>query len=152
MSRADVEAVLRLFFSYSRCVYRTEEPELKRVSRAMLEVCKARFNHILRSASSAGSPIMIVHESDGYSCDMMQTVTAPMLTDASLTLHRVGRHRQEWLLELVLLKAYDLQGKLAQAIRYFAPRAVEGKTGWYMFNSSLDTVSLLQMGGLRQCD
>lgn len=138
--------MLRPFFGYARCVYKAEDAELRRVCRSMHQVCEERFDDVVRQGCAAGSPIMLVHESDGYSCDMMKTISTSMV-DGSL--QRVGRYRQEWLLELLVVKTYDGRGHMQQAIRFFAPRVVEGKTGWHIFLSSLQVPSLMNM---RQCD
>ena len=87
---------------------------------------------------------MMIHQSDGFACNMMQTVTSPLLQK---TLLRRGCYRQEWLLELQIVKTIGVGGRFEQSIRYFAPRAVVGKTGWHIFHSSLHRPTLMQWPG-----
>ena len=143
-SRSEALDVLRPFFSYSECVYQCEEPELRHVCRCVNQVAVERAEAVVRSAYTAGAPIMMIHQSDGFACNMMQTVKTPLLQK---TLSRVGCYRQEWLLELQIVKTIDVGGRFEQAIRYFAPRAVVGKTGWHIFHSSLHRPTLMQWPG-----
>lgn len=138
-ARCDVERILQPFFGYGRCVVTAEVSELRRVCRCMETVAKEHFDSILEEAASVGAPVMMIHQSDGMGCDMQQTEIG---RGPAFNVTRVARHRAELLLELVVVKSYTATGNFAQGIRFFAPRLMEGKTGWHVFGSSMDCPSL----------
>ena len=96
-----------------------------------------RFHSVADQAAAAGVPIMIVHQSDGLGCDMQKTHTQQSVGPGT-SVTRVGRYRAELLLDLVIAKTFNHTGQFVQALHFYAPRNMAGKTGWHIFTGSLE--------------
>ena len=110
--RQDVEDVLAPYYSYASCVYKVDVGELRRIVRCMEAVAREQFSAVLEEGAAAGSPAMVVHESDGFACNMWKTVTEVL---GCKRVRRSGKNWQEVLLELLIAKTCSRTGELTQA-------------------------------------
>ena len=139
MQRREIDDILVPFSGYNRVVVSTDAGELRRICKCMDTVRTERYDSIVKVAASVGVPVMLVHQSDGFGCNMVRTESS---SSSGVSVHRVGAFRAELLLELQILKTYTASGAMAQEIMFYPPRLMEGKTTWHMFGSSLDCPSL----------
>jgi len=145
MSEPRIRDVLSATASHSRCLDKPSVTSLRHLARCQAQVSQEWYDELLTMASKVGGPLLQYHASDGWSCNMQKTETAP-LSDG-ISIRRVGKRRVEYLLELLLLKTLDSRGNIVSALRFYQPRAMRGKTGWDIFASTLDCPSLLHLMG-----
>ena len=118
----------------------TDLGNLANLSRCMHTVSSAFWDEIIGDCARDGSPCMVVHQSDGWGCDMMRTknFTFP----GCRTVVRCVTERAEWLIESLQLKTMSISGQCRQMLKIFPIRQMQGKTGWHIFSSSLDVPSV----------
>ena len=126
---------------HSRSMGKPQVAELHHLARCMAVVSRERYTELLAMARMTGGPLMQFHASDGWSCDTLRTEVTKLVNGK--TIQRKGRRRSEYLLELILLKTLDMNGRVQQSLRFYAPRELKSKKGWAVFASSLDCPSLL---------
>ena len=145
MARHEVEELLAPCKGYNRCVVEHDVADSRRVASCMQTVSEEVFDSILSQAGAAGVPVLLVHESDGFGCNMCKTETAGA---GGTAVARVCQYRAELLLELIIVKTYTPAGRFVQAIRFHAPRNMHGKSAWHIFRP---VWSACPCSGLRQC-
>ena len=143
--REQIDDILRPFRGYNRCAYANSTHSLRRVARVMEQVSVEHFDATVAKAASIGAPVLQVHQSDGFGCDLQATTEADL---GGVTVRRSGRYRAELLMELLLLRTVLPSGEHMMSLRFYAPRRMDGKTGWHIFGSSLDCPSLAWRNGL----
>ena len=130
-----VDAICDKWSTYSRSLRSSDKVYEALLARCFHKVSSERFFEIIHIAELSGAPLLMFHASDGWSTDMQQTLSAGV---PGCRVHRVGTYKAEFLLEVVLLKTFDLSGDIVQALRFYPPRLMRSKTGWAVFASSLD--------------
>ena len=81
-------------------------------------------------------PVLAVHMPDGWSCNMSTPQFIRVDQTCNVSIDR--KSRQELLLELLFLKTFNAHGKRMVEQLLFAPRAVRGKSGRHVWNSSCE--------------
>ena len=100
MSSSDIADVLEPFSSYSASLSRSDCAGLHHVARCFAQISKDRFHELLDLAVMGEQPLLQVHASDGWSCDVSEIIT--LGKETGFRTARVGRRRQEYLMELLL--------------------------------------------------
>ena len=138
MARKQVLELLEPYCSTSKCVKSksSDEHELRLLARCMSTVAEERWNDVQQTATSTGRPLLLVHQSDGWGCDInvLDCFSLP-----HMSCKRVSRKRAEFLLEILMLKSLRLNNTVDQCMRYYAPREMRGKTQWHILGSAMGT-------------
>ena len=108
----------------------------------MQRLQKSRWDRCIEAARRDKSPAMQIYLSDGWGCNISESILLELWNDKST--RREVRKRSEFLLERVILKVLGPSGKVSMAMRSMLPREMLGKTAWHVFGGCLGVPLLRQ--------
>jgi hypothetical protein len=115
--------------------------QVQRLSLFTTRFLKLKWDDLLQVASGTNSPVLKTHMSDGWST---QVTSTRLIKIGNTSLQRSAKSRQEWLADKSILKTIDLHGNICSAIDIKPPKVLRGKTGWHVFEASIDGTFLPQ--------
>jgi hypothetical protein len=131
----DVRGRVEALGQSSRMFTDSEKSEVVALAQAISKLLDAKCADMYERARTEDQPIMQVYMSDGWSTELMRSTAVHC--DGVLA-KRVGRFKAEFLAEKRILKTISAAGEIGMVFFLKAPRLMEAKKGWDVFDASLE--------------
>ena len=129
---AAISGIVGVVNKHSRASAMTDSSAVPLQQRQLADVTarvmNERWDQILEAAELYNHAVLQVYMSDGWSCDMSDSVTVRRL-HGKKCFRREKRERTEWLLERQVLRSLDAAGQHELTIRCTMPKMLAGKRG-----------------------
>ena len=112
---------------------KNEDRDIARFASSFQLLLESKSAILVETALRCESPILQVYMSDGWSCN---TSTAQYLQIDQLKVRRTSREKTEFLAETMIMKCFDLCGKMVSALTLCPPRNLPGKTCWHIMGAA----------------